>query len=86
LYEKKIGDREEKECVTDVEIDFMNKKRNIPLFLDNERKLFYGYSQNITMSLLEEMKASYEAGEMTQVGEEMEDEEGLLDFPQLMKS
>ena len=86
MYEKKIGDREEKECVTDVEIDFMNKKRNIPLFLDNERKLFYGYSQNITMSLLEEMKASYEAGEMTQVGEEMEDEEGLLDFPQLMKS
>lgn len=35
------------------------------------------------MKLLEEMKMRYEAGEMTQVGEEMEDE--LLDFPELMK-
>lgn len=79
----KIGERGEKTCITDVEIDFVNQKRNIPLALSNEEKRLYNYSQNITMELLEEMKVKYEAGEMTQA-EDMEDD--LLDFPELMKA
>jgi len=46
--------------MTDLEIDYMNKKRNINLELSEEEKLLYTYSQGITMKLLEEMKNKYQ--------------------------
>ena len=55
-----MENREEKECQRDIEIDFINNKRDIALILSPEESLLYGYSRTITLKQLEEMKTSCE--------------------------
>ena len=64
----------------------MNKKRHISAVLTDVETILYGYSQDVTIELLENMKGKYEETLKDQSMEETEiNEEELLDFPQLMK-
>ena len=93
MYEKivvfliiQIADRDENIWKNDIEIDFMNKKRHISAVLTDVETILYGYSQDVTIELLENMKGKYEETLKDQSMEETEiNEEELLDFPQLMK-
>lgn len=51
-----MEEREEKECERDVEIDFINQKRGVLFELTAEENLLYGYSQGVTLKLLESIR------------------------------
>lgn len=53
--------RNEEESTRDKEIDYINKKRKIPLELLAEERLIYGYSQSVTIKQLEGIRNKYEA-------------------------
>lgn len=54
--------REEGSNLTDIEIDYINQKRNVPFPLSPEEELLYGYSQDVTLKVLEVMRDKYESG------------------------
>jgi len=74
-----------------MEIDYMNKKRNIPYELSEEEKLLYGYTQGITLKQLEEMKEKYNNMQTEgQISNEMppmqpEGESEILELPLLSR-
>ena len=65
--------REEESCMTDIEIEFMNKKRHIEFELTPEEILLYTYSRDVTGQKLEELHEKYI--ELKKIGEKEEEEE-----------
>jgi len=51
--------REEKISMADIEIDYINNKRNIPFHLSPEEQLLYSYRQDITPKQLEIIRDQY---------------------------
>jgi hypothetical protein len=51
-----MNEREEKDNQRDLEIDFINQKRGVPFELSEEESLLYGYTQNVTLKVLEDIK------------------------------
>ena len=47
------------ESMVDFEIDYMNKKRNIPGELSTEEQILYTFSRDVTGELLENMCTKY---------------------------
>ena len=79
-----MNGREAKECIADLEIEYMNKQRNIPAELSEEEKLLYAFSQNVTLQLLQAMHDKYmnpEEKNLT-ISEPAEEEASL---PQLIR-
>eukprot|EP00826_Nyctotherus_ovalis_P018455 TRINITY_DN1552_c0_g1_i17.p1 TRINITY_DN1552_c0_g1~~TRINITY_DN1552_c0_g1_i17.p1 ORF type:complete len:341 (-),score=108.51 TRINITY_DN1552_c0_g1_i17:46-1068(-) len=60
MYEEVMSEREEEECQKDIEIDFINQKRGVPFELSPEESLLYGYTQSVTLKVLENIKEKYE--------------------------
>ncbi len=91
-----MGERtEEKPCTSDLEIDYMNKKRNIALELSEEEQLLYTYSQGVTFKLLESMREKFAALQPLAASQPQQDQqnmevgesgEGMADFPMLSRS
>jgi len=55
-----MSKRDEEISITDIEIDYINQKRNIPFQLTAEEEMLYGYSQDITLKQLEVIRDQYE--------------------------
>jgi len=51
--------------MTDLEIDYMNKRRGISFTLSPEENLLYGYGSNITLEILEVMSKKFVATHKT---------------------
>lgn len=62
-----MSKREPDESLADIEIDYVNKKRNIPFHLSPAEELLYGYTQGVTLKELEGMREQY----VNQLGDEV---------------
>eukprot|EP00826_Nyctotherus_ovalis_P023427 TRINITY_DN1799_c0_g1_i16.p1 TRINITY_DN1799_c0_g1~~TRINITY_DN1799_c0_g1_i16.p1 ORF type:complete len:349 (-),score=126.77 TRINITY_DN1799_c0_g1_i16:112-1158(-) len=61
LYEQVMAARNEDECARDVEIEYVNRRRKVPLELLPEERLVYAYSQSVTVKQLEAIRSKYES-------------------------
>jgi len=59
-----MNERDEKGNQRDIEIDFINQKRGVPLELSEDESLLYEYRQDVTLKVLEDIKLRCEFEEV----------------------